>query len=139
MMTNNFENKSFMQSMRRHSMHLVFFCLAEGRGRLFLFFPLFPNVFSSCSHGVPKVLKLFPTTFPIAPQLYPIWFAQSPTLMYTNWKSWAIGEHIYFYFATCGPKRCFYLGRSAQCLKKVVMGQSMCLLSNKSTYSKFFF
>jgi hypothetical protein len=89
---NYFENKSFMQSMRRHSMDSVFFCMAEGRGRLFLFFPLFPNVFPSCSHGVPQVPKLFPKTFPIAPQLYPIWFAQSPTLMIQTekdgpWKS----------------------------------------------------
>ncbi len=104
--------------MRRHSMDSVFFCLAEGRGRLFLFFPLFPNVFSSCSHRVPQVLKLFPKTFPIAPQLYPLWFAQSPTLICRNWKRWAIGENIYFYFGTWGPRRYFYCGMSAQCFKK---------------------
>jgi len=89
-----------------------------------------------CSHWVPQVPKLFPNTFPVAPQLYPIWFAQRPTLMYANWKRWAIGEHIYFNFATWGPKRCFYWGRSAQCLKEVVMGQSICLLSKKRKKKK---
>jgi hypothetical protein len=51
-------------------------------------------------------------------------------------KKVAIGEHIYFYFATWGPKRYFYGRRSAQCLKKVVIGQSMCLLSNKKSKKK---
>jgi hypothetical protein len=77
---NYFEKKNFMQSIRRHSMDSVFFCLAEGGGGYFCFFPCS----QMCSHGVPQVPKLFPKTFPIAPQLYPIWFAQSPTLMYTN-------------------------------------------------------
>jgi hypothetical protein len=81
---NYFENKRFMQLMRRHSMDSIFFCLARGGGRLFLFVLLFPNVFPSCSHEVPQVPKLFPKTFPIAPQLYPIWFAPSPTLIYRN-------------------------------------------------------
>jgi hypothetical protein len=37
-----------------------------------------------CSHGVPEVPNLFPKMFPIAPQFYLIWFAQSSTLMYIN-------------------------------------------------------
>jgi hypothetical protein len=50
----------------------------------FLLFSLVPNVFSSCSHQNPQVLKLFPKAFPMAPQFYPIWFAQSSTLMDIN-------------------------------------------------------
>lgn len=52
-----------------------------------------------CSQKVPQVPKLFLKTFPIAPSIYPIWFAPSSTL-YINWKGGAIGEHICFYFAT---------------------------------------
>jgi hypothetical protein len=36
-----------------------------------------------------KLLKFpsySPKMFPIAPQFYPLWFAQSSTLMYINWK-----------------------------------------------------
>jgi hypothetical protein len=86
--------------------------LAErGGGGYFLFFPLFPNVFSSCSHGVLHIPKLFPKTFPIAPQLYPIWFAQSPTLMYRNWKRWAMGERAYLIlFCNFGSKEVLLLG-----------------------------
>jgi hypothetical protein len=54
---------------------------------------LFSSMFPMCSHcvlfmfhGVPQVPKLFPKTFPIARQFYPIWFAQSSTFMYLNWK-----------------------------------------------------
>jgi hypothetical protein len=36
MMINSFENKNFMHLMRRHAIDSVLFCLAEGRGRLFL-------------------------------------------------------------------------------------------------------
>ncbi len=47
-----------------------------------------------CSHGVPK---MFPKMFPIAPQFYyPIWFAQSSTLMYINWKRFAARGAILF-------------------------------------------
>jgi len=67
----------------------VFF-FGGGGGGIFTFFPLFP----SCSLCVPMRFPNFPScspkTFPIAPQLYPIWFAQSSTLMYTNWKRWTI-------------------------------------------------
>jgi hypothetical protein len=66
-----------------------FFFLGLGRGGggfVFLLFSLVPVMFHMCSHKVPQVLKLLPKTFPIAPQFYPIWFAQSSTLMYINWK-----------------------------------------------------
>jgi hypothetical protein len=42
--------------------------------------------------------------FPTAPQFYP---TQSCIPMYTNWK---VGEHIWFYLASWGPKRCFCWG-----------------------------
>jgi hypothetical protein len=70
---------------------------AWGGGNYFLSFPsllpmcsqhvliMFPWG-SPSSHEVPQVPKLFPRAFPIAPQFYPIWFAQSSTLMYWNWK-----------------------------------------------------
>ncbi len=47
-------------------------------GRLWrgFFCPPFPNLFA----------KLFPKMFPIVPYYYGIWFAQSSTLMYINWK-----------------------------------------------------
>jgi hypothetical protein len=51
------------------------------RGDIIIIFSLVPNVFPSCSR---EVLKLFPTTFAIASEIYPIWFAQSSTLMYIN-------------------------------------------------------
>jgi len=45
--------------------------------RGFLGFFLVPNVFPSDSQMVPQVPKLFLKIFPIAPQISPIWFAQS--------------------------------------------------------------
>ncbi len=60
----------------------------QGEGGLDFFFLV--TLFPMCSHHVPKrnpqVLKLFPKTFPIAPQIYLTWFAQSSTLMYINSK-----------------------------------------------------
>jgi hypothetical protein len=59
--------------------------MGEGTGqgeRDFLFFSLLPNVFPSCSHGVPiKFPNMFLKMFPIAPRFYPIWFAQSCLLV----------------------------------------------------------
>jgi hypothetical protein len=52
-----------------------------GRG-FFCFVLFFP-----CSHQVPKMFPhVFPKMFPTAPGFYPVWFAQSSTPMYTNWK-----------------------------------------------------
>jgi hypothetical protein len=51
---------------------------------IFCFFFLF----SMCSHHVPIKIPKFsscsPKVFPMAPQFYPIWFAQSSTLMDIN-------------------------------------------------------
>jgi hypothetical protein len=67
--------------------------------------------FSSCSQCVPIIFtrgfqraRQVPNLFPTAPQFYP---KQSCIPLYTNWK---VGEHIWFYLATWGPKRCFYWG-----------------------------
>jgi hypothetical protein len=51
------------------SMFQLFFFLKGGSN----------SVFSPCSQCVPIM-------FPMAPMFYPIWFAQSPTPMYINWK-----------------------------------------------------
>jgi hypothetical protein len=85
---NNFGNKSFRQLKRKLSLHSlrVWFILGGGggRGRGGFFFPLVPNVFSSGAQRVPQVLELFLMTFPIAPHVYPICFAQSSTPMNIN-------------------------------------------------------
>jgi hypothetical protein len=64
-----------------------FFFFLEGTGTgifiLFFVFPLFP----SSTQRVPKMFAhAFPKMFPTAGGFYPIWFAQSSTPMYTNWK-----------------------------------------------------
>jgi hypothetical protein len=88
-----------------------------------VFFFLVPNVFSTCSHHVPMRFFEFsscsPKTFPAAPQFYPIWFAQSSTLTYTNWKRVGCkgGAHL-FLFCNWGPKRCFILRGVPQSSKK---------------------
>ncbi len=64
-----------------------FFLLRVGWGKgefFFGFFPLVPNVLPSSSLEVPQVLKLFLKAFLISCQFYPIWFAQSSTVMYIN-------------------------------------------------------
>jgi len=78
--TNSFGNTSFMQPMRRLSMHLtrsqVFFSFGGGG----LFFPLF----SMCSPWDYPSSQVVPQEFQVAPQFYPIKFAQSSTLMVIN-------------------------------------------------------
>jgi hypothetical protein len=69
---------------------------------LFLFFFLVPIVFSTYSHQyVPlkflKFLKLFLKVFPIAPQFYPIWFAQSSNSHSSEENFWGIGIRVVFY------------------------------------------
>jgi hypothetical protein len=63
MVTNNFGNRNFMQSMGRLSMHswwaLVFSVLGAGGGYLLFFLPCsqcVPNMFSLCSLEVPQVV-----------------------------------------------------------------------------------
>jgi hypothetical protein len=52
---------------------------------------------------------LFLKTFPIAPQIYPIWFAQKFNSHVYKLKRWAEGKYISFYFAT-GIQRCASIG-----------------------------
>jgi hypothetical protein len=90
MVTNSFGNKTFMQPMRRLSMHskcLDFFSLkfwvGVGKvGRIFLIFPLF----LTCSHKFPMGSQYVPYVFPKgvlnSTSLNPICFAQkSPPLL----------------------------------------------------------
>jgi hypothetical protein len=90
MVMNSFEKRNFMLPMGRLSTHKQssFFLvdiwgMGTGEGeRDFLLFSLLPNLFPSCSHGVPiKFPNIFPKMFPIAPWFYPTWFAQSCLLV----------------------------------------------------------
>jgi hypothetical protein len=50
--------------------------------------------FPSSPQRVPKVFpNALPKMFPIAPQFYPLWFAQSSTPMYINFKGATKGKH----------------------------------------------
>ncbi len=72
-------------------------------------------MFSSHSLETPQVHKLFPKACSIAPQFYPIWFAQSSILMYIIcWGS----KHV---FCNWGSEEVLPLG-SAQASKKNVDG-----------------
>ncbi len=98
----------------------VFFFLGRRRGGIFTFFPLFP----SCSLCVPMRFPNFsscsPKTIPLAPQLYPIWFAQSSTLIYINWKRWTIGSTFVFILQLV-----VQWGALPNVPKKLVMSQSI--------------
>jgi hypothetical protein len=88
------------------------------------------DMFASCSLEVPQVPKLFPNAISVAPQFYPIWFAQSSTLMYINSKGRLLGEFICFYFVTGGLKRCFHWGM-LNVPKKLLLGQWIWLFQKK--------
>jgi hypothetical protein len=94
------------------------------------FFCLFgSNVFSSYSHGLPQAPKLFPKTFPITPQFYTIWFAQSSILMYINWKSGPKGN-TFVSILWLGFKEVFLVGR-AQCSKNNWWWVNQCASSKR--------
>ncbi len=89
MVTNSYANKSSMQPMKgsawTHEGSSYFLCGKWGKN--FLLLSLVPIMFPMCSCKVlPRVPNLFPQTFPIAPHFFPIWFAQSWSLRYINWK-----------------------------------------------------
>jgi hypothetical protein len=91
------------------------FLLGCGGGDFLVFFP--------CSHQVPfRFPNFFPKAFPISPQFYPIWFAQSSTLMYINWKGRLLGSTFFFILQLGGPKRCFHWG-VLNIPKKLLRGQ----------------
>jgi hypothetical protein len=92
------------------------FALRKGRGRMEgAFFPLFPMcVFPS---GSPSSQLVPQDKFWIAPQFYPIWFAQSLTVSCINWKGGPYEANL-FLFCDWRSKEVLLLW-SAQCsLKK---------------------
>jgi hypothetical protein len=111
MVTNSFGNKSFVQPMRRrlniHSRGLQFFSFWRGREGIFLVSFYIPNVLPSCSHVIPQVPKLFLNMFPIAPQVYDIWFAQSSTPIYCSDENFK--ELVYWVFFVWSPWTFLYL------------------------------
>jgi len=111
-----------------------FFLLGVGvelRGVIFWFFFLAPNVFPTCSQLVPlRFPKLFLEAFPIAPQFYPIWFAQSSTLRYTNWKGWQKVNTIES-FLQLRVQRGASIGKCSMFQKKIVTGPMNMALSKK--------
>ncbi len=76
-----------------------------------------PNWFSK---GSPTV----PNTFPIAPQIYPIWFAQSSTFMIYKLKRWTcFWVSAFVSILRLGSKEVLLLG-NAQC-SKIFDGKSI--------------
>jgi hypothetical protein len=88
------------------------------------------NVFSSCSLDVFQDSKLFSKAFSIAPQFYPIWFAQSFNSHVYKLRRRTAGEYFCFYFATGGPKTCFHWG-VLSVPKRLLMGEWIWLFSKK--------
>jgi len=100
--------------MRRHSMDSVFFCLAEGRGRLFLFFPLFPNVFP---WGSPSS-KVVPQDFPNSTSaLSHMVCAKSNSHVYKLKKVGHRRAHLYL-FCYLGSKEVLLLGEECPMFRK---------------------
>jgi hypothetical protein len=92
--------------------------------RDFLGFFLVPNVFPSDSQRVPQVPKLFFKLFPIAPPISPIWFAQSLTLMYINWKVGNRRAHL-FLIVQLGVQRGASIGVCKMFQNKLMIHQSI--------------
>jgi hypothetical protein len=92
-----------------------------------------PNMFSACSLEVRQVPTLLPKVFPIAPQFYPIWFAQSSALMYIYWKGRLQGTTFVF-ILQLGSKEVLPLG-TAQCSKNFVDRPMNIALSQKKRKS----
>jgi hypothetical protein len=129
MMTNKFEKKNACSqwegSACTHDQSSFFLFERGGRERgNFCFFSLFPM----CSH---QVLRVFPNTlpnmFPIAPQLYYVWFCPKFNTHVYKLKMRNLGEHICLYFTIGGQKRCFYWGMP-NVPKTLLMGQTIWLL-----------
>jgi len=100
-----------------------FFSFGEGGGRgkgsfVFLCAQCVPI---SSSQRVNQVPKLFLKTFPIAPQIYPIWFAQKFNSHLYKLKRYALVKYICLYFAT-GIHRCASIGECPMFQKKLIIG-----------------
>lgn len=104
--------------------------------------------FTMCSHHVlirlllssqriPQVPKLFPKMFPIAPLFDLLWFAQSSTSMYINWKGGDHREkHVLFLFCNLGSTKVLLLWSDQKFQKKLVMGKSIWPLPKKKEKGK---
>jgi hypothetical protein len=119
-----------MQPMRRFGMHSwgvqCFFFVGwgvSGSNFLFFFLPLFWICFHHVHMGFPKL-------FPIAPQFYPIWFAQSSTPMCINWKGGPEGK-TFVSVLGLGVQRGAAMGECPNAPKELVMGQSMLFPSKR--------
>ncbi len=102
------------------------------RNSFFALFPLFPM----CSHHLFMRFSKFPScspkTFPIAPQFYCTWFAESSTLMYINWNGGPFGSTFDSIWVV---QRGTLLLGSAQCSKKIGDGP-INMIHNQKTKRK---
>jgi hypothetical protein len=72
--------------------------------------------------------------FPIAPGFYPMWFAQSSTPIYINYKG-EIQGCTFVFILQLGVKRGASIGGMPNVSKKVLVGQSIWLLSKRKRKS----
>jgi hypothetical protein len=130
MVTNSFENRKFHVANGKvhHAfmMGFIFPFVAKVGGVIFCFClpcsQCVPSMLSSCFLEVLQVPKLFPKTFLIALQFYPMWFAQSSTLMYINWKGRLLGN-TFVSILQLGVQRNASIGGVFDAPKKLPMGQ----------------
>jgi len=132
MVTSSFGKRNFMQPMRRLSLHswmvqfFPFWRGLAGGDMGFLFFPLFPS-------GSQSVLKCIPKDVPNS--TWVLFHAVCPKFnsLVCKLKRWNPKVHICFYFATQGPKSCFYWGH-AQSSKRIADGPiNMALLKKRKS------
>jgi len=104
------------------------FPFQEGGGQgfyNFFFLSLFSSCSLLCSHEVPKdspSSQVFPQNVPNSTSLLAhIWFAQSLTLIYINWKGGQKGAHL-FLFGNWLPKEVLLLGRLPNAPKNWELG-----------------
>jgi hypothetical protein len=94
-----------MQPMRRFSMH----------SWMIQFFPFWGGGRDTSSQSVPKCI---PRDVPNSAWVLSNMVCSKFNSLVYKLKRWNPRVHIYFYFATGGPKKCFY-GWHAQCSKKI--------------------
>ncbi len=112
----------------QHALTMVPYFLILGVRQKIDFLIFIFNMFPSSSLEVLQVLKLFLKAFPLVPQFYPIWFAQSSIVMYINWK---VGYWVSSYLELGGPKRCFHW-ENAQCSKRIADEPTMKIALSKN-------
>ncbi len=118
MVTKKFENKSFMQVMRRFLTHSgwaqFFFFWAESRWRDFLLFSLFP----SYSHRFLQVPKLFPQDIPNNTSVLPHIICPKFKSHVYELKRCTIVKHSCFYLRL-GVQRGASVRESRMCFKSI--------------------